>query len=87
MVTHATNRGPRTSTPSAWAVVLVLDTELLLLTTGRLGHAGTAAPRAARKARYSAATTTAAARDAAQVDCAALGEHGLEAGEHVGQLT
>jgi hypothetical protein len=30
----------------------------------------------------SATTTTTAARGAAQVDCAALGEHKLKAGEH-----
>src|SRR5262249_51778618 len=36
---------------------------------------------------YSANTTTAAARDAAQIDCAALGEQELKAGGHVGQLT
>ncbi|RAV08590.1 hypothetical protein DQP55_19110 [Mycolicibacterium sp. GF69] len=34
-----------------------------------------------------AATTTARTRDAAQIDCAALGEHRLEAGGHAGQLT
>jgi len=42
--------------------------------------------RGARRRGYSAATTT-AARNAAQVDCAALGEQKLEAGGHVGQLT
>jgi hypothetical protein len=40
------------------------------------------------KARgYSAATTTAAARDAAQINCTATGEHELDAGGHVMQLT
>jgi hypothetical protein len=43
--------------------------------------------RGARKRGYSATTTTAAARDAAQIDCAALGEQELKAGGHVGQLT
>jgi hypothetical protein len=41
--------------------------------------------RARREERrgYSAATTTTATtRDAAQIDCAALGEHGLKAGGH-----
>jgi len=35
---------------------------------------------------YSAATTT-TTRDAAQIDCATLGERGLEAGWHDGKLT
>jgi hypothetical protein len=43
--------------------------------------------RGAKKRGYSATTTTAATRDAAQVDCAALGEQELNAGGHVGQLT
>jgi hypothetical protein len=43
--------------------------------------------RGARKRGYSATTTTAAARDAAQIDCAALSEQELKAGGHVGQLT
>jgi len=34
----------------------------------------------ARERGYSAATATTTTRDAAQIDCAALGEHGLEAG-------
>jgi len=37
--------------------------------------------RGARRRGYSAATTTTATtRDAAQIDCAALGEHRLKAG-------
>jgi hypothetical protein len=56
----------------------------VLLLRQRLGMASRkAAPRAARKKErsYSAATTTTATtRDAAQVDCAALGEHRLKAG-------
>src|SRR5271155_4121319 len=43
--------------------------------------------RGARRRGYSATTTTAAARDAAQIDCAALGEHELDAGGHGSQLT
>jgi hypothetical protein len=74
------NRGPRTSTPAG---VLIEDTELLLLTTGRGGRPYRLL-REWRKGRYSAATTTAAARGAAQINCAALGEHKLEAGGHVG---
>ncbi|RDH78834.1 hypothetical protein DVS77_09490 [Mycolicibacterium moriokaense] len=37
--------------------------------------------------RSAATTTTARSRDAAQIDCAALGEHHQEAGGHAGQLT
>ncbi|TXI59114.1 MAG: hypothetical protein E6Q55_22060 [Mycolicibacterium mageritense] len=37
--------------------------------------------------RSTATTTTTAARGAAQIDCAALGEHKLKAGGHVRQLT
>jgi len=37
--------------------------------------------------RSAATTTTATTRDAAQIDCAALCEHWLEAGGHAGQLT
>ncbi|KAA1432661.1 hypothetical protein F0402_02870 [Mycolicibacter arupensis] len=48
---------------------------------GRHATAFRAAPSASRK-RDSAATTTTAARGAAQVNCAALGEHKLKAGEH-----
>src|SRR3984957_17906597 len=43
--------------------------------------------RGARRRGYSAATTTAAARDAAQINCTATGEHELDAGGHVMQLT
>ncbi|RAU98841.1 hypothetical protein DQP56_11655 [Mycolicibacter senuensis] len=46
-----------------------------------------AAPRATRERGYSATTTTAAARGAAQIDCATLGEHKLKAGEHDEQPT
>src|ERR1700712_4912884 len=46
-----------------------------------------AAPSAALKGALLAATTTAAARDAAQINCAATGEHELYAGGHVMQLT
>src|ERR1700678_3148582 len=48
-----------------------------------------AAPSAAGEgaATQSAATTTAAARDAAQINCTATGEHELNAGGHVMQLT
>src|ERR1700756_3358435 len=35
----------------------------------------------------SATTATETTRGAAQIDCAALGEHQLQAGEHVGKLT
>jgi hypothetical protein len=56
----------------------------VLLLHQRLGMASRkAASRAARKKRrgYSAATTTTATtRDAAQINCAALGEHRLKAG-------
>jgi hypothetical protein len=42
---------------------------------------GTRPERARKSARLpSTATTTAATRDAAQIDCAALGEHKLKAG-------
>jgi hypothetical protein len=37
--------------------------------------------------RSTATTTTAAARNAAQIDCAALDEHKLNTGGHVRQLT
>jgi hypothetical protein len=36
--------------------------------------------RGARKRGYSATTTTATTRDAAQIDCAALGEQQLDPG-------
>ncbi|MCV7366401.1 hypothetical protein H7K09_02810 [Mycolicibacterium duvalii] len=56
--------------------------ELLLMCIG--GLVGRKRPLtecgAQRRRGYSAATTTATTRDAAQIDCAALGEHKLEAG-------
>jgi hypothetical protein len=67
---------------------LVVDTELLLLIREGVeaDHNG-CSERGAERRGYSAATTTAATRDAAQINCAALGEHGLKAGWHVAQLT
>ncbi|ART74007.1 hypothetical protein BTO20_30515 [Mycobacterium dioxanotrophicus] len=50
------------------------------------GQVSERARQDARK-RSAAATTTAATRDAAQIDCAALGEHKLNAGGHERQLT
>ncbi|AYJ06389.1 hypothetical protein DBO90_17450 [Mycobacterium avium] len=62
--------------------VLLLDalllTETMMGETPRSGSG--AAPSATRKRGHSAATATTTTRGAAQVDCAALGEHGLEAG-------
>jgi hypothetical protein len=43
--------------------------------------------RGAKRRGYSAATTTAAARDATQINCAATGEHKLNAGGHDLKLT
>ncbi len=89
VVTQAANLGPRTSTRSALAVVVVLllDTEATprySCCTERWRHAtvgSEAAPSACAEGRgYSAATATTTTRDAAQIDCAALGEHGLKAG-------
>jgi len=62
---------------------------LIVVKDGR-GHATEGCSEGgAKKGRgYSAATTTTATtRDAAQIDCAALGEHRLEAGGHGSQLT
>ncbi|TDH49864.1 hypothetical protein E2F47_19555 [Mycobacterium eburneum] len=68
----------------------MVDTELLLLQNGsEWRQAGMASSeRGVEEGRgYSATTTTATTRGAAQIYCATLGEHKLEAGEHVGQLT
>jgi hypothetical protein len=43
--------------------------------------------REERRSYSAAKTTTATTRDAAQIDCAALGEHRLKAGGHARQLT
>src|SRR6202012_1050352 len=65
---------------------------MLLLNCSRLlwrratGGSG-CSERGAKRRGYSAATTTAAARDAAQINCTATGEHELDAGGHVMQLT
>jgi hypothetical protein len=61
----------------------------LLTTFVAVRHGGFWLLRARReKARgYSAATTTATARDAAQINCAALSEQELDAGGHATQLT
>jgi hypothetical protein len=75
VVTQAANRGPRTS---IWAMVLVVDTELLLLRREEKADHNGCAERGPKGRGYSAATTT--TRDAAQINCAALGEHGLQAG-------
>jgi hypothetical protein len=96
VVTHAAKRGPRTSTWSGGALVLVLvDMNVLPAAwmDGWLEWEGGphgATPECGAKVRrgYSAATTTTATtRNAAQIDCAALGEHRLEAGGHERQLT
>ena len=92
VVTHAANRGPRTSTWSGALVFVLVDIDVLLL--HEKGWAGARTTKGRSRVRregrrgYSAATTTTATtRDAAQIDCAALGEHWLKAGGHVGQLT
>ncbi|UXA21064.1 hypothetical protein KXD98_22115 [Mycobacterium sp. SMC-4] len=63
-------------------VVISGINELLLMCIG--GLAGRKRPLKSAAHRewrsYSAATTTATTRNAAQIDCAALGEHKLEAG-------
>jgi hypothetical protein len=67
-----------------------MDVTLLLSDRAGGEQAASAAPSEARitaPLRSAATTTTARTRDAAQVDCAALGEHHLEAGGHAGQLT
>jgi hypothetical protein len=101
VVIQAANLGPRTSTVVGW-VLLLLDTVLLLDMPVALKTAcyskRTKWRRATARFRgssecyagvrgYSAATATTTARGAAQIDCATLGEHGLKAGWHVGQLT
>jgi hypothetical protein len=62
---------------------------LLVVKEGLWGKPWGCSERGAKRRRgYSAATTTTATtRDAAQIDCAALGEHWLEAGGHDRQLT
>jgi hypothetical protein len=59
-----------------------MDIRVLLLLAGgwRMRRRRLPEGRSARNCGYSATTTTATTRDAAQVDCAALGEHELEAG-------
>ncbi|TFV57191.1 hypothetical protein E4P42_16315 [Mycobacterium sp. PS03-16] len=61
---------------------------LLLCRRSDRGQAGTAAPqeRIAARARSAAGRTTETTRDAAQIDCAALGEQLLEAGGHADSL-
>src|SRR5947209_16916341 len=89
VVIQAAKRGPRTSTCPG---VLGFDMRLLLNCSmhdfggGAPGGSG-CSERGAKRRAYSAATTTAAARDAAQINCAATGEHELDAGGHVLQLT
>ncbi len=92
VVTHAAKRGPRTSTWSCGPVLVLVDMNvLLLLSMGWLegsSRNGCSERGAKRRRGYSAATTTTATtRDAAQIDCAALGEHRLKAGGHARQLT
>jgi hypothetical protein len=63
---------------------MLVDMNVLLLRR-RAGHEqarmGCSESGARKERGYSAATTTTATtRDAAQIDCAALGEHRLEAG-------
>ncbi len=92
VVTQAANRGPRTSTWSGAAVCVLVDMSVLLLhwmgwiaSRPQDGRSERGAKNGA--AASAATTTTARTRDAAQIDCAALGEHRLKAGGHVGQLT
>ena len=75
-------------------VFVLVDMNVLLLHGWLAGMGGQATWRYSRVRRegerrgYSAATTTTATtRNAAQIDCAALGEHHLEAGGHAAQLT
>jgi hypothetical protein len=65
------------------------DTKLLLWTTGRKNaRQSGCSERGAEVRGYSAATTTTAtARDTAQINCAPLGEHRLKAGYHAEQPT
>ena len=89
MVTQAANavRGRRPGLVR-WSGVLDMRMLLMLSMTDRGQATGGCSERGGKGRGYSAATTTTATtRDAAQIDCAALGEHELEAGGHVGQLT
>jgi hypothetical protein len=62
---------------------MLVDMNVLLLRR-RAGHEqarmGCSESGARKERGYSAATTTATTRDAAQIDCAALCEHRLKAG-------
>ena len=91
VVTQAVNLGPRTST---WVVapLVFVDMQSRSCCVGRAGFEQadtTAQSERAKQAqpRSAATTTTATTRDAAQIDCAALGEHRLKAGGHARQLT
>ena len=74
------------------ALLVLVDMQSCSCCVGWAGceQADNGRSRARREDRrgYSAATTTTATtRDAAQIDCAALGEHRLKAGGHARQLT
>src|SRR3954470_7817030 len=93
VVTHAAKRGPRTSTWSRYCAVLVTDPMKVTFLLCRISlgserpHRAAASERAGKRDCSAATTTTTATRNAAQIDCAALGEHHLEAGGHAAQLT
>jgi hypothetical protein len=74
------------------ASLVVVDMQSRSCCVGRAGCEQvdtTAQSERAKQAqlRSAATTTTATTRDAAQIDCTALGEHWLKAGGHERQLT